>query len=394
MRRAVALVLVVASVLLSAGCSGFAGLSDVPLPGGPDLGDDPRTITLETADVLNLARQATVKVDDVNVGVVDTIERDGWHAKVTIRIRSDVELPANTVATIRQTGLLGEKFVELSPPVSEKPAGTLDHGAAIAMDRTGRSFEVEEVLGALSLLLNGGGIDRINTITRELNSALGGREEEFRALLRELTHFTAKLDRNRRVVTAAIDGLHRLSASAAKGRKSIELALADIPDALRVLSDQRRQLVRMLEATSRLSGVATTTIERTRQELLANLRLLEPILTQLAVSGKSIPQALEYLLTFPFPTNGLQALKGDYFNFDLELKLSEQNLLLLLTGAHSGEPSTGPHQGGVPNQAGVPNLGDLLGNLGDDPVSGLLGNGAGSSDDGGGLLGPLLGGVL
>lgn len=384
MSRRVALVLAVAAMLLTSGCNGFAGLSDVPLPGGPDVGHDPRRITMEAADILNLARQATVKVDDVSVGVVDKIERDGWHAKVTMLIRRDVDLPANTVAAIRQTGLLGEKYVELSAPVAEEPTGTLDDGMVIKLDRTSRSFEVEEVLGALSLLLNGGGIERINTITAELNNALEGREGEFRALLTELTDFTGTLDRSRDAMTDAIDGLDRLSSSAAAGRETIEHALADIPDALRVLAQQRKALVRMLRATSRLSEVATSTIDRTRAALLENLRTLDPVLTQLAASGENIPRALEYLLTFPFPTEGLQALKGDYFNFDLELKLSEQNLLALL-GVPGGEGSP-PGGGGV-----LPDLGDLLGDDGEGLLPGLLG-GTTSSGSSGGLLGTLLGG--
>ncbi|WP_203336965.1 MCE family protein [Nocardioides limicola] len=361
MRRGVPLVVALAGMLLASGCSGFAGLSDVPLPGGPDLGNDPWTITVETADVLNLARQATVKVNDVSVGVVDTIERDGWNAKVTMRIRSDVDLPANTVAAIRQTGLLGEKYVELSPPVTDEPTGAIEDGALIAMDRTSRSFEVEEVLGALSLLLNGGGIDRIHTITTELNNALEGREGEYRALLAELTDFTATLDRHSVAITDAIDGLDRLSSSAAEGQETIERALADIPDSLRILSEQHEALVEMLTATSRLSDVATTTIDRTRVSLLQNLRTLDPVLTQLAASGESIPQALEYLLTFPFPTEGLQALQGDYFNFDLELQIKQQDLVHLLGG---GAGSTSPPPGDAPGP-GVPTLppADILGDL-------------------------------
>lgn len=342
MRRVVRLVLAAAGMLLTAGCSGYAGLADAKLPGGPDVGDDPRTITVEAADVLNLARQATVKVDDVSVGVVDEIERDGWRARVTMRIRSDIELPANTVAAVRQTGLLGEKYIELSHPVAEEATGSLETGAVITIDRTSRSFEVEEVLGALSLLLNGGGIDRIHTITTELNNALEGREGEFRALLTELTDFNATLNRHRDAVVDAIDGLDRLSASAAEGRKTIKRALADIPDALRVLSEQREELVRMLTATSQLSDVATTTIDRTRRALLEDLRLLEPVLTQLAASGESIPRALEYLLTFPFSTDSLQALKGDYFNFDMEISLNQQDFEHLLSGSDDGSTSPPP----------------------------------------------------
>ena len=49
---------------------------------------------------------------------------------VTLELRNDVELPANAVAEIRQTSLLGEKFVALGPPDRPTPSrGRLADGA-------------------------------------------------------------------------------------------------------------------------------------------------------------------------------------------------------------------------------------------------------------------------
>ena len=87
-----------------------------PLPGGPDVGDNPMTIKVEFADVLDLVPQSTVKVNDVSVGKVTAIDLEGYQALVTLEVRRDVELPDNAVAELRQTSLLGEKFVELSAP--------------------------------------------------------------------------------------------------------------------------------------------------------------------------------------------------------------------------------------------------------------------------------------
>ena len=77
---------------------------------------------------------------------------------VTLELRNDTGLPDNAVATIRQTSLLGEKFVSLAPPETRESAEPLGEGDTIPIERTGRNPEVEEVLGALSLLLNGGGV--------------------------------------------------------------------------------------------------------------------------------------------------------------------------------------------------------------------------------------------
>ncbi len=46
-------------------------------------------------------------VDDVTVGEVTEVDRIGWHAKVTMLVRKDVELPDNAIADIRQVSLLG-----------------------------------------------------------------------------------------------------------------------------------------------------------------------------------------------------------------------------------------------------------------------------------------------
>ena len=56
----------VAAALVLTGCS-FDPYK-LPLPGGPDVGSDPITITAQFRDVLDLVPDSTVKVDDVTVG--------------------------------------------------------------------------------------------------------------------------------------------------------------------------------------------------------------------------------------------------------------------------------------------------------------------------------------
>ena len=58
-------------------------------------------------DVDNIEPNSRVRVGDVNVGNVTKIERQGWHALVTMALNGDVELPANATAKVGQTSLLG-----------------------------------------------------------------------------------------------------------------------------------------------------------------------------------------------------------------------------------------------------------------------------------------------
>ena len=98
---------------------------------------------------------------------------------------------------IKQTSLLGEKYVALEQPMDTPAAPTLKNGDIIPISRTGSAPEVEEVLGALSLLLNGGGLQQIQIITTELNKALQGNESAVRDLLSQLNTFVGTLDRRR-----------------------------------------------------------------------------------------------------------------------------------------------------------------------------------------------------
>ena len=155
-----------AAVLVLAGCTstGVNSIYDVPLPGGADLGDHPYRVTVEFADVLDLVPQAAVKVNDVVVGRVETITLGGadkWTPQVVVAVNGDVKLPADATASLRQSSLLGEKFVELAAPEGSANTRRLRDGAVITADRTNRHTEVEEVFGALSLLLNGGGIGQL-----------------------------------------------------------------------------------------------------------------------------------------------------------------------------------------------------------------------------------------
>ncbi len=189
------------------GCS----IYDLPLPGGAKTGDNPQHLTLMFRDVLDLVPQSTVKVDDVTVGKVKSIKLKGYVAEVKVEIPHDVKLPSNTTAQIRQTSLLGEKFIALDRP--ENPSsGTLSNNDVIGLDRTGRNPEVEEVFSALALLLNGGGVGQLKTIVSELNNAFSGREGDVRSVLTQIRTFMGQLDQNKTAVVAAIENTNRLAA--------------------------------------------------------------------------------------------------------------------------------------------------------------------------------------
>ncbi|MDJ1137566.1 MlaD family protein [Streptomyces iconiensis] len=341
-----ALALLLGFTLVSGGIGGgiglprFSGLEDLPLPGGADLGDRPYTVTAEFKDVLSLVPQSSVKINDVSVGKISKIALadDGWTAKVTMRVNGDVRLPPHPYARIEQSSLLGEKYVQILPPPkgggtqggadpeagsgsqdiepAAHPAGASTH---IPLSRTNRNPEVEEVLGALSLLLNGGGVSQLKTVTRELNKALDGNEPEVRSMLRRVNKLVGSLDAHKGDITRALDGVNRLSATLSARKKSIGTVLTDVSPGLTTLEDQRGQLMTMLRSLDTLSGVAVSTVNASKDDIVADLKAMGPVLQRLADSGQDLPDSLQVLFTYPFTDEVLNGVKGDYLNVYLNL---------------------------------------------------------------------------
>ncbi|WP_328644085.1 MCE family protein [Amycolatopsis sp. NBC_00348] len=378
---------VLAGVLVLAACSdgGFNGLYGTPLPGGADVGDHPYQVTALFTDVLDLVPQSSVKVNDVAVGRVDkvTLTPDTRSALVSMTVNGDVALPANSHAELKQSSLLGEKFVELSVPAAEPASGKLSDGAQIPLGRTNRNPEVEEVLGALSLLLNGGGVEQIQKISHELNDALSGNEPEIRALLSRVDELATQLDGHKTEILRAIDGLGKLSATLSGQTQNLSNALDNLAPGLKIVTDQRDQLVGMLNALTTLSGVATDTVTKSRDQLVANLRTLQPTLTKLGEAGQDLPNALQILLTYPLPDYAGNVVKGDYANVDATVNLDLDKLIqnftnssqppIALPNTVGGVPSTGTGTA-APPPLPLPDLGAVTGQSGGtELLGGLLG---------------------
>ncbi|MFF7153134.1 MCE family protein [Streptomyces sp. NPDC008139] len=306
--------------LALAGCS--LNVQNVPLPGGADLGGHPYTVKADFADVLDLVPQASVRVNDVAVGRVTKIGlgADGWSATVTMKVNGKVRLPANAYAHLEQSSLLGEKYIQLSaPPGTQAASGTLRDGAVIPASRTNRNPEVEEVFGALSMLLNGGGVAQLKTISVELNKALTGNEPQIRSMLHQVDTLVSDLDAHKQDITDALDGVNELSATLAARDQKIGTVLTGLSPGLKVLEQQRGSLVTMLRSLDTLSGVAVDTVNRSKDDMVADLKALAPTLQRLADAGDALPDSLQVLVTYPFTDEVLNGVKGDYLNVYLDL---------------------------------------------------------------------------
>lgn len=314
----------VAAMALS-GCA-IKKPNDYVLPGGVATGSDGYQVSAEFANVENLVPNSRVMYNDVVIGTVTRIAMKNWHADVTMKLKKNVPLPATTQFKIGQASLLGAEYVEVVAP-SSTDAGTsrLQAGDRVTAARTGNYPETEDVLASVSLVLNGGGLSQLHTITSELNSMVGSpeRQQNARELIDRTNVFLASLNQNKKNIIGLIASINRLAGTLARQRATVSRAIQHITPGLVVLNHERATLVGALEKLGEFGTIGSRVIRESGDELVTNLRQLEPTLTKIRVAASSIPNALEVTGTFPFPLPTIAgAVKGDFANLYGTLDLS------------------------------------------------------------------------
>ncbi|MGB5151403.1 MAG: MCE family protein [Mycobacterium sp.] len=322
--RAILLVVVLAAGL--SGC-GWQGLNSLPMPGTEGGGPGSFVVQAQLSDVTTVQPNSRVHVGDVNVGTVTKIERQGWHALITMRLNGDVTLPANAVAAVGQTSLLGSTHVELAAAADAAPQGRLHNGSLIPLSSGATYPTTEQTLAALSLLLNGGGLGRIQEITQAFSTAFAGRERDLRSLIEQLDQFMSHVNAQKDDIIAATDSLNSLVGQFAEQRPVVDRALQTIPDALAVLKEQRNNLTDAFDAFGRFSALTTDAVDNTKENLVKELHDLGPVLKSLADAGPGLTRAWTFYVAPPWVKETLPKWwRGDYANLTAVIDLTLSRL--------------------------------------------------------------------
>jgi virulence factor Mce-like protein len=325
-------------VLTASGCA-FEGVNSLPLPGAVGRGPDAVTYRVQIANVATLESNSPVLMNDVVVGSVGKMDVQDWHANVEISVKPDVVIPANAVASVGQTSLLGSMHLALNTPLGQQPEGKLPPGTTIGLNESSTYPTTEETLSSLSVVVNAGGLGQLGDVVHSFNVALSGREEDFRSLLTELDTFVGTLDQQRQSLVATIDALNRVASTFAGRRDVINAALQRIPRALEVLDRERPQLTTALDKLGTFSDTATRLVNDTQDDLVKNLQGLQPTIQALADVGPDIDASLAYATVFPYGQNLIdRAVRGDFINLFATVDISGPRLRKsIFLGSRAGQ---------------------------------------------------------
>lgn len=164
-------------------------------------------LAVPTAD--GLYKDSAIKVAGVDVGTIEDMQIVGDHAEILLGVRSAAQLPTDTEAEIRSSGLLGDRYIGLL--VGDDP-GMLKDGDWIRLHTTPADFEkitkqVEDITGD---------VKEITKALREITTNQDNKDN-LEATLANVEALTAELNalakRNSGDVDAIVDSIRRLSAS-------------------------------------------------------------------------------------------------------------------------------------------------------------------------------------
>ena len=277
-------------------------LATLALLGGCGRGDDAPDVVAYFADVGDLVENATVQINDVEIGTVRDIElqlNDGrMVARVSMDLDADVTLDASrATAVIRQTSLLGEQFVALDG-VTPFAATRFREPIEIPLERTDRRVDVETFLTDLSGFVGEGGLEDLNRFTEAQAIILDGRADDLAAVIDELEQFTGTIASHKEDLGRAITSLGRASRTLARNRKTLDRFFDSLQKANRLLAANGDEIGTLLRAASRFGVVQSSFLREHSASINEQLDDLRPVLEGVAGASTELGIGIEQLNTF------------------------------------------------------------------------------------------------
>jgi phospholipid/cholesterol/gamma-HCH transport system substrate-binding protein len=271
-RRAVVAVIVLA-MLPIAGCSR----------------DDDITIRATFDDIGDLQARHSVQLADVRIGRIRSVKlTKDFRAEVTMSIDAGRNVPKDSVALLRTTSLLGEKFIELRPNGDPGAGPYLEDGDRVAL--TDEAPELEFVAQEAINVLGSVVATDVAGLVEAGAASFGGRGEDLNALIGDLATISRTLATRTDEIQRIIDGLDATASTLAAGSDDIAALLTNLATTTQVLADNRQRALTALDQLSRLARVQNDLIVKYRTDIERQIHQVDEVL--LVASGQTAELSL------------------------------------------------------------------------------------------------------
>jgi phospholipid/cholesterol/gamma-HCH transport system substrate-binding protein len=217
-----------------------------------------------------LEPHAAVRLAGVKIGYVKEVRLDQRKARVVLAVWPKYQVPKGSLATLTSIGLVGERFIEISPSEQAdfmKPGETLEAGVAIGFDQIGglaasigddlkavslsiRELTGEETKQELSAILK-----NLNAFTQELSDFMAANKGELEAGIQSVSRAAKGFDEKLGDISRNLnETISAVKSVASENEESIKSNLQKLEEVLSELQESIRLLRRSLEKIDRGEG--------------------------------------------------------------------------------------------------------------------------------------------
>ncbi|MFC9966991.1 MCE family protein [Nocardia ignorata] len=277
-------------------CSCTVTVDDVPLP-RPGVDGPSYRLHAVFDDALNLPERARVKIGGTDVGVVTGIETTNFRAEVELELRRDIALPHGTRAELRQPTPLGDLHVAIVLPQHRPGNSLLTDGDVIDREHTSAGASVEELMTAMSLLLDGGAMNQVARITSELAAIVGGRGPQLSHLLTELTATLTALNQRTAQLDSVLHGLHGLTTTLRARKTELGRAADTFPELIGVIGENNRAITDLTTKVSTVTAALGDFTSTTGPQFLSLFDSVQELMSGFTRMGDDLATTLDRLNT-------------------------------------------------------------------------------------------------
>lgn len=254
-------------------------------------------VTVVFDDSGDLQPRGSVQVADVRIGRIGSIRlTKDFKAKVTLHINPGRQVPRESVAVLRTTSLLGEKFVELRPIGEPGKGPFLRDGDILTRVEQAPELEfvAEQAVGVLSAVT----ASSVATLIDTSATSFTGRGDDLRTLIASLDTYSEALASRATNIGKIVDRLDVATVELASGADSISGMLGDLATTTRVLAENRDRAVTTLRNLSRIASVQNDVLDRYRADVEKQIRQVDGIVRIVAGQTTELTTLLDWLDRF------------------------------------------------------------------------------------------------
>ncbi|GAA2775438.1 MCE family protein [Saccharopolyspora taberi] len=240
-----------------------------------------------------------VRVLGMKVGSVTHVLPEGTQVRVDMLVEPDIAIPADARAVATASGLVSDRYVQLTPVYREGPE--IGDGAVIPRERTATPVEVDELarsLDELAVALGPDGANREGDLSAALDTAarnLDGNGQRLGETIRELGAAASTLSGSQEDLFASVDQLRTFTRTLADSDELVRGLGAQLADATGFLAGEREELAAALAQLGPALTEVRGFVEDNRESIRTDVDDLAEITSVLGRQRSALAELLDVI---------------------------------------------------------------------------------------------------